>query len=94
MSPELVELALRKQRLQLRSADQRAALVHHARGFTPVLRGIDRIVDGVQWARDNAPILSGAAIFLFVARPRTALRWARRGWVGWQLARRFRNLVS
>lgn len=93
MKPELVELALHKQRLQARSAAQREALVHHARAFTPVFSGVDRVVNGVLWARDNAPILSGLAIFLVVARPRAALRWARRGWLGWQLLRRARNLI-
>lgn len=94
MSPELVELALRKQHLQIRSADQRAALIRHAGGVTPVLRGVDRIADSVRWARNNAPVLSGIGIFLLVARPRAALRWARRGWVGWQLLRRARNLIA
>ncbi|HRH74765.1 YqjK-like family protein [Zoogloea sp.] len=93
MKPELVELALRKQRLQTRSAAQREALVHHAQAFTPVFAGVDRVVNGVLWARDNAPILSGLAIFLVVARPRAALRWVRRGWLGWQLLRRARNLI-
>ncbi len=94
MSPELVELALHKQRLQIRSADQRAAMIHHAQGFAPVFRGVDKVVDGVLWARNNAPILSGIGIFVLVARPRAAIRWLRRGWMGWQLVRRARNLVS
>ena len=94
MNPKLVELALRKQRLQLRSAEARDALVRNAQALTPVFRGVDRVVDGVLWARDNAPILSGVAIFVLVARPRAALRWARRGWVGWQLFRRVQKLVS
>lgn len=93
MKPELVELALRKQRLQARSAEQREALIHHAQAFTPVFHGVDRVVNGVLWARDNAPILSGLTLFLVVARPRAALRWARRGWLGWQLLRRARNLI-
>ena len=94
MSPELVELALRKQRLQIRCAEQRTELVRHAEAFTPLMRGVDRVMDGVAWARNNAPILSGTAVFLLVVRPRFVLRWARRGWVGWQLVRRVRNLVS
>ena len=94
MNPELVQLALRKQRLQLRSAAQRDALIHHAQVFTPLFRGVDRITNGVIWARDNAPILSGIAIFLLVVRPRATLRWARRGWLGWQLLRRTSKLIS
>lgn len=94
MNPKLVELALRKQRLQIRSAEQRDALVHHAQAVAPVLHGIDRISDGVRWARDNAPLLSGVGIFLLVTRPRAGLRWARRAWMGWQLVRRVRALIS
>lgn len=94
MNAKLVELALRKQRLQLRAADQRAALVRYAGGVQPVLRGVDRIADGIRWSRDHAPILSGIGVFLLVARPRATLRWARRGWVGWQVARRVRNLIA
>ncbi|WP_374264610.1 YqjK-like family protein [Zoogloea sp.] len=93
MNPELVQLALHKQRLQLRSADQRAALVHHAQVFTPAFRGVDRVIDGVRWARDHAPLLTGVSLFVLVARPRAALRWARRGWLGFQLVRRVRNLL-
>ena len=94
MNPELVELALRKQRLQLRSAEGGDA--HHAmRVFLPVFGGIDRnIADSVRWPGTTPPILSGVAIFVLVARPRAALRWARRGWVGWQLFRRVQKLVS
>ena len=94
MNPELVELALRKQRLQIRIADQRAAMVRHAQGFAPVFRGVDKAVDGLMWARDHAPLLSGVGLFLLAVRPRAALRWARRGWAGWQLVRRVRALVS
>ena len=94
MSPELVELALRKQRLQIRSADQRAAMIHHARGIQPVFRKIDTVIDGVLWMRDHARIVTGIGIFALIARPRAAVRWLRRGWLGWQLIRRARVLVS
>ena len=94
MSPELVALALPKQRLQIRSPEQREALVGHARAFAPVFGGIVRIADRVRWARDNAPILSGVAIFVLVAPPPPAPRRARPGWVGWQLLQRVRTLVS
>ncbi|MBL8459424.1 YqjK family protein [Zoogloea sp.] len=93
MKPELVELALRKQRLQARCGAQREALIHHAQAFTPLFRGVDRVVNGVLWARDKAPILSGLAIVVVLVRPRAALRWARRAWMGWQLLRRARTLI-
>ncbi|HNA67234.1 MAG TPA: YqjK family protein [Rhodocyclaceae bacterium] len=94
MSPELVELALRKQRLQIRSAAQRQALAGHAAAFAPLLRGADAVTDGLRWARRHPALLAGAAAFLLVTRPRRAVRWLRRGWFGWQLVRRARALVS
>lgn len=91
---QLVELALRKQRLQLRAAAQRDALIHHAAALDPLLRGADRIGDGLRWARSHPALLAGVAAFLLVARPRRTVRWLRRGWFGWQLLQRARALVS
>ncbi|MDD3353388.1 YqjK-like family protein [Zoogloea sp.] len=93
MNPELIELALRKQRLQARCTEQRAALTRHASTFTPLLNGVDRIADGVRWARDHAPIVTGVGIFLVVTRPRASLRWARRAWFGWKMVQRARALI-
>ena len=65
---------------------------------------IENSVDGgVSTAQDALATVPGLRIvgeylvpvnFVLVARPRAALRWARRGWVGWQLFRRVQKLVS
>jgi hypothetical protein len=91
MNPELVKLALHKQRLQLRCATQRNTLIHHAQGVVPVFRGVDRVIDGVLWVRHKLPVVSALGIVLLVVRPRTTLRWARRGWLAWQFVRRVRQ---
>lgn len=94
MNAELVQLALRKQRLQLRSARQRAELLTHSEAFHPLFRGVDKATDAVLWARHNAPILSGLLLAFTVARPRVALRWGRRAWMGWKLLRRVNTLIA
>jgi len=94
MNQRDLELALRKQRLLIHSQALREQWGAQAQALPPVLHGIDRVSDGVRWARDNAPLLSGVGIFLLVARPRAGLRWARRAWMGWQLVRRVRALIS
>lgn len=91
MSPKLVALALRKQRLQLRVEQQRAEVMAGLAVVDEVLDRVDRLRDGVAWLRHHAPAISTFALVLLVLRPRFTLRWARRGWLGWQLYRRLRD---
>ncbi len=93
MSPELVELALRKQRLQFRAATQREDLARRLGRLQPVFTGINTLQDGTRWIRSHPGVLAGATTFLLVTRPRFALRWARRAWSGWQLFVRLRKLL-
>lgn len=88
MNPRLVEFALRKQRLQLDAERQREFLMYDLERCESVLDTMDRFRDGVDWAREHAPLLSGAALLLVVSRPRLALRLAKRAWFGWMLYRR------
>jgi len=90
MNPKLVEIALRKQRLQLRAERQRTELMAGLAAVDVVLDGVDRLRDGIGWLRQHAPAVSTFALVLLVLRPRFTLRWARRAWLGWQLYRRLR----
>ncbi len=83
MSPE-VELALKKQRLQLRSAALRAEFAGHAAVLEPWLTAGDRLREGARWLRRHSAIVVGTTVALLVARPRAASRWARRGLIAWQ----------
>lgn len=91
MNSKLVEIALRKQRLQFRAEQQRAELMVGLEVVDGVLDGVDRLRDGVAWLRGHAPAVSTFALVLLILRPRFTLRWARRGVVGWQLYRRLRG---
>lgn len=94
MNPKLLELALRKQRLQLAAERQRAELLAGLEVVEGVLDRVDRLRDGVAWLRQHAPAVSTIALVLLFLRPRFTLRWLRRGWVGWQLVRRVRSGVD
>ena len=86
-----VELALRKQRLQLRSAALRGELAGHAAAFVPVLAAGDKLHDSVRWLRRHPEVAIAAGVALLVARPRAMFRWARRGAVVWQTWSRART---
>ncbi|THF59418.1 YqjK-like family protein [Pseudothauera rhizosphaerae] len=88
MNPRLVEFALRKQRLQIRAEGQREDMLHRLEGFESVLHVADGVRDNLRWAREHAPILSGAALLVVAWKPRLVLRLARRAWLGWVLYRR------
>lgn len=98
MNARTIELALRKQRLQLRAEAEREELAHHLSAVDSVLDTADRVRDCVhdnlQWAREKVPLLSIAALVLLAVHPRKAFRLARTGWIGWMLWHRLRGRRS
>lgn len=90
MSPERVELALAKQRLQLQSAAQRDTLMAAAAGMAPLFAAADAVRDGANWLRRNPQWLAGAVVAFAVARPGRVLRWAGRVLLALRAWRRLR----
>lgn len=90
MNQRRLELALRKQRLQLRSAQLRADFAADAAAFEPLFAAGDKVRDAALWLKGHPEVPVGAGVALLVARPRRLLRWARRGLLAWQAARRVR----
>lgn len=88
MNGRLLELALRKQRLQFQSDLLRARWQDHARGVAPAFGVVDGVRAGAQWLRRHPEVTVGAAIALIVAKPRAVWRWFKRGVVAWQFWRR------
>lgn len=86
--PRTLELALRKQRLQLRAASQRADLSWRLEGVDATLDRVDGVREHFAWAKEQAPLLSLGALALLAARPRLSLRIAKRAWLGWLLYKR------
>ncbi len=91
MDPRQVELALRKQKLQLRAEAQRADITHRLAGIDGALDRVDSLRDQLAWAKDKVPLLSVALIVVLAAKPRLTLRLAKRAWVGWLLLRQARG---
>jgi hypothetical protein len=87
----MVALALKKQRLQFRSAALRHELAQDCSAFVPVFETADKVRAGAAWLRAHPQILAGIAVVLLVARPKAALRWGRRGFFAWQTWRRLRD---
>jgi hypothetical protein len=92
MNGELVELALKKQRLLIRSAALREQWIVHARGLQPAFSTADQVRDAGRWLAAHPQWLVGGAVALLVARPGAVFRWIRRSIVAlgvWRRLRRF-----
>lgn len=82
-----IELALRRQRLQLRSAALREALAGQAVVLEAPLAVADRVRDAGRWVvRERGWLLAGVVVVVIV-RPRRAWRVLRFGWWLWRAAR-------
>ena len=94
MNSRAIELALKKQRLQIAGADLRSDFAHHATGLMPAFVGADIAVVGAQWIRRNKEIVVAVAVALLIIQPGSIIGWARRGFVMWRLWRDFRDFLD
>ena len=94
MASSAIELALKKQRLQIAGEGLRADFSQYASGLMPVFIGADMAVVGAQWVRRNREIVIALGVVLLVVRPRGVIGWARRGFVLWQVWRDFRDFLE
>ena len=86
-----IDLALRKQRLQLQAEVQRADMTRRLAGIDATLDRVDSLREHLAWAKDKIPVLSVALLTVLAFKPRFTLRLARRAWVGWLLMRQVRG---
>ncbi len=98
MSPESVDLLLRKQRLQLQVAQQRQACIgilqNVESGFAK-LESLQAVAQNLgKSLRRHAAGLSVASLLLLLWRPRGVLRWLRRGWLVYWGAKRLRTSLN
>jgi hypothetical protein len=94
MNSRAIELALKKQRLQIAGDGLRTDFARHATGLMPVFVGADIAVVGAQWVRRNREIVVAVAVALVIIRPGSIIGWARRGFVMWRLWRDFRGFLD
>ena len=91
MDSRQIDLALRKQKLQMRADAQRTDLTRRLAGIDGALDRVDSLRDNLAWAKDKIPVLSVALLVVLAAKPRLTLRLAKRAWVGWLLMRQVRG---
>jgi hypothetical protein len=91
MSPKQLELALKKQRLQLRIADQREAVAQHVAGLHPLFATADQLRCAGRWLRRNPEVLVAVAVAVLVARPTFIWRWLGRSVLAWRVWTRLRG---
>ena len=91
MDSRQIDLALRKQKLQMRADAQRTDLTRRLAGIDGALDRVDSLRDHLAWAKDKVPLLSVALIVVLAAKPKLTLRLAKRAWVGWLLVRQARG---
>ncbi len=95
MSPEQVDLLLRKQQLRWRIAEQRAqclGVLREVEGLLSVAQqGRSLVARLGSLLREHAALGALACGLVLLARPRPALRWLRRGWLLWLGWRRHRG---
>jgi hypothetical protein len=89
-----LELALKKQRLQIASATLRIDFGRYAAGLAPAFSGADCAVETARWLRRHPQVVMAAAVALVVARPKRAWRWARRVFFGWQAWQKLNQLLE
>ncbi len=90
---QLKELAEESRRRQKKKIAERLRneLINHLDGISPILHTADRLRDGARWLRKHPQVFIAVGMAFIVARPRRALGWARRAFIGWQVWRRLRG---
>ena len=91
MNRRQIDLALRKQKLQMRADAQRTDITRRLAGIDGALDRVDSLRDNLAWAKDKIPLLSVALLVVLAAKPKLTLRLAKRAWVGWLLVRQARG---
>ena len=91
MDSRQIDLALRKQKLQMQAAAQRTDMTRRLAGIDGTLDRLDSVRDNLAWAKDKIPLLSLALLVVLAAKPKLTLRLAKRAWVGWLLVRQARG---
>ena len=88
MSTAAIDLALRRQRLLLRSAALRDSLAEQSAVLGPPLAAADRVQAGGRWLYRQRGWVAGGVVVVLVLRPRRAWRLLSAGWWLWRRMRR------
>jgi hypothetical protein len=94
MTPHLVQVRARRERLILQAAAQRETLADEIERLTPAIAQIDRGVALARSLRSRRALLALAGTALALAKPGRALRWAWRAAGVWRGFRPIKTWLS
>ena len=94
MNQRDLDLALKKQRLVLRSAALRVHPGRELGAVKPLFSSADRVREAAHWLRQHLHLVSLAAAVVALVRPRLVFRWGRRGFVLWQTLSKLRRRLA
>lgn len=94
MNSRTLELALKKQRLQIASESLRADFGRYAAGLAPAFTGADRALDGLRWIQRHPQFVVASGVALIVARPKRVWSWGRRAFFAWQAWRKLHAFLE
>lgn len=91
MNPRAVVLAMRRERLVLRSQQLRRQISTELQAVQPALTWVDRLQDALLWLRGNPLIATAGSLLLAVWRPRRAASFGMRLWSAWKFVQGLRG---
>lgn len=94
MNARTLELALRKQRLQFRSAELRRNFGAHAAGLKPLTAVVDTGLEGVDWLRRHPQWVVATTMVFLLAKPRRLYKLGARAWSLGRFVRGLRPFLS
>lgn len=93
MKRTLTEVLLARERLLVRTEQQRAVMHRACAGLAGPAAMIDRAVDGGRYLRSHPVVVAGLIGAFLLLRGRSVLGVAARGLALWRLSRRVRGLM-
>jgi hypothetical protein len=92
MNENLLRLAKRRERLVTDAQAQRLVIEQNVNVWRKPLAMADQGLHALRYIRNHPMLIAGgSAALLSTRRPGGIGKWFRRGWVAWQILRRFSN---
>jgi hypothetical protein len=93
MNAKLIELGEHRATLVARAATQRAEVSQALAHWRKALAVADGGWAAARYLRNHVALLAGLAAFLVPLRPLRVVRWLRRGWRAWSMARVVKRML-
>lgn len=92
MNEKLIRLAVRRNQLIARAAEQRATLVRNIEPWRTPLARVDKGLSMLRYVRSHPVVgIAGGGALLVVLRFVRIGKWLQVGWVAWQMRHKLRK---